>query len=128
VYTQIEVNRGLPIPYLVKYFTKSGSEWHIRKDLREMVEFRELNLVQPWPVLPTLDLVLMRNVLLYFMPETRRQVLSHLARRMHSDGWVFLGGAESTLVLDDAFEHVSAGRTIVHRPRRASAGRSERAA
>lgn len=117
VYSQIEVNRGLPAPMLVKWFRKDGLDWRLRDDLRSAVEFRELNLTAPWPNLPRQDVVLLRNVLLYFEPHTRRDVLRNVHRVLAPDGLLFLGGGETTITMDDSFEPVTLGRTVAYRPR-----------
>ncbi|MEO5988894.1 MAG: protein-glutamate O-methyltransferase CheR [Candidatus Eisenbacteria bacterium] len=116
-YSQIEMNRGLPAPLLVRYFRKDRQEWRLRDDVRAMVEFRELNLTGPWPVLPAVDLVLMRNVLIYFDTSTRRRVLRQLHGALAPDGGLVLGGGETTLTMDDSFEPMNQGRTVIHRPR-----------
>jgi len=79
------------------------------------VRFQRLNLIQPWPVLPTFDVVFLRNVLIYFTPETKRRVLQQLQRRMASDGVLFLGGAETTLGIDDSWERVCQGKASSYR-------------
>jgi chemotaxis protein methyltransferase CheR len=117
IYSQIEVNRGLPVPYLVKYFTQEGRSWRIREDLRAMLELRELNLVQPWPILPAADLVLMRNVLIYFDAETCRRILLKTGEVLREDGYLLLGGSESSLPPDAPFEPCLHGRTLVQHPR-----------
>lgn len=117
VYSQIEVNRGLPAPMLVKWFRKDGLDWRLRDDARNAVEFRELNLTAPWPTMPTQDIVLMRNVLLYFDGATRRNVLRGVHRVLAPDGLLFLGGGETTITMDDSFEPVSFGRTVAYKPR-----------
>jgi chemotaxis protein methyltransferase CheR len=117
VYSQIEVNRGLPAPLLVKWFRKDGLDWRLRDDARNAVEFRELNLTAPWPAMPTQDIVLLRNVLLYFDPPTRRSVLRNVHRVLAPDGLLFLGGGETTVTMDDSFEPVTFGRTVAYRPR-----------
>jgi chemotaxis protein methyltransferase CheR len=111
-YNQIEVNRGLPAALLVKYFRQEGSDWQLQADVRELVRFQELNLAQPWPSLPRLDLVLLRNVMIYFDVETKRAVLGRLARLLRPDGYLVLGGAETTFNLDDSYrrlEHLRGG-------------------
>lgn len=118
LYSQIEVNRGLPVHYLVKYFTPEGSSWLIREPLRAMLEVRELNLVQPWPALPPCDLVLMRNVLIYFTPETCRTILQAVAEVLREDGVLLLGSSECVPPADPSFEPRTVGRTLVHYPRR----------
>lgn len=117
VYSQIEVNRGLPAPMLVKYFRKDGLDWRLRDDVRGAVEFREINLTQPFPAMPTQDVVLLRNVLLYFDAPTRRAVLRNVHRVLAPDGLLFLGGSETTFVMDESFEPVTFGRTVAYRPR-----------
>ena len=116
-YSPIEMNRGLPAIQLVRHFRKADDAWELRPDVRERVEFRELNLKGPWPALPAMDLVLMRNVLIYFEPELRRRVLRQLALNLSPDGVLVLGSGETTLTLDDSFEAVPLGRATVYRRR-----------
>ena len=85
--------------------------------MRDRVEFRELNLAIPWPVLPQMDIVLMRNVLLYFEPALRQRVLRRLAQTLHPEGILVLGSSETTLTMDDTFEGVPLARTVVYRRR-----------
>ena len=120
-YSQIEMNRGLPAPYLVKYFRKEGHEWVMREDMRTMIETRELNLSGPWPALPPMDLVLLRNLLIYFDRASRKHVLGNLARLLRPGGYLVLGGGETTLTLDDSFEPVTVGRTLMFRLRPSAA-------
>lgn len=117
-YTQLEVNRGLPARLLVKYFTKHGEEWQIRDEIRRAIEFRELNLAEPWSFLPRLDVIFMRNVLIYFSLETKREILRKAARLLGPDGYLFLGGAETTLNIADEFEPVSEGKATCYRVKR----------
>ncbi len=116
-YSQIEMNRGLPASQLVRHFRKTSDSWELKPEVRERVEFRELNLAIPWPVLPQMDLVLLRNVLLYFEPTLRQRVLRRLAQTMHPDGLLVLGAGETTLTMDDSFEAVPLARTVVYRRR-----------
>ena len=110
-YSQLEVNRGLSAAYLVKYFQKVGLEWQIKDELRKMVEFCQVNLVGPWPNLPSLDIVFLRNVLIYFNTETKKQILAKLRQYMHPEGYLFLGGAETTLNLDENFTRLNLDRS-----------------
>jgi len=105
-YSQLEVNRGLPATYLVKYFHKEGGEWQVCDNLRQMLSLREINLAEPWPVLPSLDIIFMRNVLIYFDIESKKEILARVRRLLEPDGYLFLGGAETTLNLDDGFAAV----------------------
>ena len=114
-YRQLEVNRGLPAALLVKYFEKAGVEWRLREDVRRMVEFFTVNLADAWPALPPMDAILVRNVLIYFDLETKRAILGRMRRLLRPDGYLFLGGAETTMNLDDAFERVVVSGTTCYR-------------
>ena len=111
-YNQIEVNRGLPVTLLMKYFRQQGTTWELVEEVRRMVDFRALNLARPWPPLPPMDLILLRNVMIYFEPETKREILGRVARLLRPGGYLLLGSAETTLNLDASFrrvEHTKAG-------------------
>ncbi len=110
-YSQLEVNRGLPATLMVKYFKKVGLEWEIIPTVREMIDFREMNLLGPWPMLPPLDIVFIRNVLIYFNQETKVQILGRIRRLLKPDGYLFLGAAETTLNLDDQFARLPADKS-----------------
>ena len=103
-YSQLEMNRGLPAPLLLKYFQKSGLQWQLKPALRSMVEFRDLNLVKPWPPLPSMDIIFMRNVLVYFQPDTKRKILEQVAGKMNKDGYLFMGLAEIPMTPDNRFQ------------------------
>ena len=98
-YNQIEMNRGLPAQLLIKYFDRIGLEWQIKERVRRMVQFREMNLVQGWPAMPQFDVIFLRNVLIYFDTDTKRQILEKARRLLKPDGYLFLGCAETTLGL-----------------------------
>ena len=117
IFNQTEVNRGLPMPMLLKYFTKSGLHWQIKEDVRKSIEFREVNLIESWPsTLPTMDIVFLRNVLIYFSPETKTAILNKVHRILRPDGCLFLGGSETTMNLDTKFERAPVGKTTCYRP------------
>jgi chemotaxis protein methyltransferase CheR len=116
-YSQLEVNRGLPAALLVKYFQKRGVDWYLRDDIRCMVDFRILNLADPWPLLSPMDLVLMRNVLIYFGMDTKKEILGKVRRVLKPDGYFFLGAAETTFNIDDAFEYLQFERATCYRLR-----------
>lgn len=103
-YTMPEVNRGLPARVLMRYFGQRGLEWELHKEVRRMVDFRAINLVGEWPDLPLFDIVLLRNVLIYFDEQTRRDVLTRVRGAMRQDGRLFMGGTESPLGLVEGFE------------------------
>jgi len=107
-FKQLEVNRGLPAAYLVKYMERAGAEWRVRADIRSMVEFRQMNLIESWPTLPVFDVIFIRNVLIYFDLDTKREILRRAKGRLDSRGYLFLGGAETTLNIDDGFERAFA--------------------
>lgn len=105
-YSQLEVNRGLPAPYL-PYFRRDGLEYEIDASLRGLIDAFPFNLATPWPrTLPTVDIVFLRNVMIYFDVPTKKTILARMRGQMAADGALFLGGAESTLNLDDQFERV----------------------
>jgi chemotaxis protein methyltransferase CheR len=114
-FSQLEVNRGLPATHLVRNFVQKGEEWEIREDLRRRVDFREMNLVKDWLPMPPLDIVFLRNVLIYFDVETKKAILGRIRRLLRPGGYLLLGGAETTLNLDDAFERVTVDRTSFYR-------------
>jgi chemotaxis protein methyltransferase CheR len=116
-YSQIEINRGLPAALLVSHFAKRGMEWEIGPQLRSEVEFRRINLSEPWPALPQMDLILMRNVLIYLSAQTKAAILARIRGVLRKDGYLFLGGTETTYGIDDAFERVVLGGSAFYRLR-----------
>lgn len=118
-YGQLEVNRGLPATMLVSHFDRVGMEWVVKDHLRQYVQFRQVNLAQPLPALTParFDVVFLRNVLIYFDTATKRKVFEQIRRVLRPDGYLFLGGAETTLNVDDAFEPVQFDRATCHRLR-----------
>lgn len=120
-YNQIEVNRGLPATLMVKYFTKQGLEWEISPKLRSMIDFREMNLLTPWPSMPPLDIVFMRNVLIYFDAETKKDILRRVRGLLRPDGYLFLGSAETTMGLDEGYERMQLEKSGCYRLRQAAA-------
>jgi chemotaxis protein methyltransferase CheR len=105
-YSQLEVNRGLPAALLMKYFTQEGNQWQIRDDLRRMIDFQILNLSGPWPTMAPFDLIFIRNVMIYFDVETKKNILHKISRLLRSDGYLVLGGAETTFNLNDSYKRV----------------------
>jgi chemotaxis protein methyltransferase CheR len=102
VYSQFEVQRGLPIKMLLQHFTQQGLRWKINPDLGKRIDFRRLNLTQSLPAIGKFDVVFCRNVLIYFSETTKRDVLARLASAMAPDGFMLLGGAETVLGITDA--------------------------
>jgi chemotaxis protein methyltransferase CheR len=106
LYTQFEVQRGLPIQFLVRYFKQVGELWQVVPELRAMVKYRQLNLLWDFSHLGTFDLIFCRNVLIYFDPPTKVDVLDRLAGATASDGYLVLGAAETVVGLTDSFKVV----------------------
>ncbi|MBB3204856.1 chemotaxis protein methyltransferase CheR [Rhodopirellula rubra] len=117
IFNQTEINRGLPMQLLMKYFHREGVHWRINDDIRAMVRFDSVNLIENWPATLTgVDVVFLRNVLIYFTPDTKREILAKVRRRIRDDGCLFLGGSENTMNLTNEFERVQVDRTVYYRP------------
>ncbi|ATX78555.1 MCP methyltransferase, CheR-type [Mariprofundus aestuarium] len=116
-YTQLEINRGLPVTMMVKYFENHGSVWKAKDNIRNMLDFRKLNLSGPWPMMPKMDVIFLRNVLIYFDQETKRGILNKVRNQLNPEGYLFLGSAETTFNLDDSFERKLIGRAVCYQLR-----------
>ncbi len=114
-FTQLEVNRGMPVRFLSRYFVRDKLDWEIRKEIRSMVEFIELNLLRAWPPLPRFDIIFLRNVLIYFDVITKRQIFEGMHRQLRHDGYLLLGNCETTLGIHDGFERQPEDRGGWHR-------------
>lgn len=121
VYSQFEVQRGLPIKLLIKYFKQDEDRWILVPEIRNMVQFREFNLLQDPKVLGQFDVVFCRNVLIYFDQPTKSQVLERISHVMADDGVLYLGGAETVLGITERFEPMPNERGL-YRPVRPSKG------
>lgn len=117
VYTQMEVNRGLPARSLVTHFEQVGRTWRVKPSIAGMVRFERLNLSRPWPALPAMDVILLRNVLIYFDHDTRAVVLARAIASLRPGGYLLLGGAETTMLRSTAAERVVLGKTVCFRAR-----------
>jgi chemotaxis protein methyltransferase CheR len=115
LYSQNEVNRGLPAPMLVKFFRQSGSDWRVNDEIRSMVSFFQHNLARDAPMIPPMDIIMMRNVLIYFDVETKRRVLRRIRNHLAPGGYLMLGTAETTLNLDDGFQRQRIGQAVFYR-------------
>ena len=113
-YSQIEVNRGLPAPYLVSFFKKDGVGWQIDSDVQRLVEFRQMNLCNPWPAMPQMDIIFLRNVLIYFDPEIKRGILSAMTNQMRDEAYLFLGAAETTMGLSTKLKRTTLGKATCY--------------
>ena len=116
-FNAIEMSRGLTMPYQSKYFRQVDSAWEIHESIRAMIEFRPLNLIGTWPAMLSYDLILLRNVLIYFDLATKQTVLRHAKTVLRSDGYLFLGGAETTLNIDAGYVRETVGDSVCYRPR-----------
>jgi chemotaxis protein methyltransferase CheR len=123
IFSQFEVQRGLPIQMLVKYFTQVGELWQVNADVRAMVQHRQLNLLQDFSHLGTFDIVFCRNVLIYFDGDTKVGIFDRLAKVIEPDGVLALGAAESVVGISDAFKPYPERRGL-YRPNPAMAARA----
>jgi chemotaxis protein methyltransferase CheR len=112
LYSHFEVQRGLPIGLLLKYFTQKGELWQITAEIRSMVSFRQLNLLSDFAHLGVFDIVFCRNVLIYFDQTTKTQVLERLGCSMETDGYLVLGAAETVVGLTEAFRALADERGL----------------
>ncbi len=104
IYSQFEVQRGLPIQMLVKYFKQAGEIWQVNADIRAMVQHRQLNLLHDFSYLGVFDVIFCRNVLIYFDQETKVNIFNRLAKVVEPDGFLALGAAETVVGLTDVFK------------------------
>lgn len=112
VYTQFEVQRGLPTPMLLKYFDKAGDNWQIKPEWRSNIRFRNMNLLEDVRFLGQFDIIFCRNVLIYFDAATKGVVLDKISQRLAPDGFLFLGGAETVMGISNRFEPVVGQRGL----------------
>lgn len=115
-YNQLEVNRGLPAPMLVRHFTRQGADWEVSPALRSQVTFMRHNLLDSVPVGGPFDVVFLRNVLIYFDLATKQEVLRRVQRALRPGGYLLLGAAETTMGIDDTWERVPVDRGAIYRP------------
>ncbi len=115
VYSKLEVNRGLPASLLVRYFIQEGNAYRLRNSIRNRARFRRMNLATTWPTLPSFDIILLRNVLIYFDIETKRQILARAGQQLAPGAGLMLGAAETTSGLSDEFETVPAEGAVYYR-------------
>ncbi|HUB83056.1 MAG TPA: CheR family methyltransferase [Bryobacteraceae bacterium] len=113
-YLQIEVNRGLPTPMLVKYFQRQGLEWQLKDTIRRLVRFEQIDLRAPMRALGPFDAVFCRNVLIYFDAATRRKILEEMHGTLFRGGWLLLGTAELPTGLERLFERKMVGAATVY--------------
>lgn len=116
IFSEVEVERGLPSVLRERHFVPTGDGWQASSRLRSLVRFERHNLVGSWDVVPRCDLVFLRNVLIYFDPGITRRVLLGVRERLSDDGYLALGGSETTVGTDSPFRRVTLGRSVWYRP------------
>jgi len=112
LYTQFEVQRGLPIQLLVKYFKQQGDKWQIAPEIRSAVQYRSFNLLGDFASLGAFDVIFCRNVLIYFDQKTKGAILDRMAKLLPADGLLYLGGAETVLGVTERFQPMQGQRGI----------------
>ncbi|MEZ5352682.1 MAG: protein-glutamate O-methyltransferase CheR [Bryobacteraceae bacterium] len=113
-YMQIEVNRGLPVAYLLKYFHRQGLDWQLKDEVRRMVHWQRFDLRQGMLHKGPFDIVFCRNVLIYFDTETKKMILSNIRAALNRGGYLLLGGAETALHLDEQFKRTEIGSAVLY--------------
>lgn len=119
IYHRIEINRGLPARFVVRYFDHIGEDWQAKQEIRQMCNFRQANLCSPLPFREQFDVIFLRNVMLYFSMETRRKLLANVHRLLAPDGVLFLGSSEQP-AQPELWHTILAGGTCYYRPRPAN--------
>lgn len=113
-YNSVEVGRGLSSERLARHFRQEGGVWHLKHELRSMIDYREMNLVAPWPTMPPLDIVLLRNVMIYMRETTRRQILANIRQLLRPGGYLILGATEVAVETHE-FESIRHGQAMCYR-------------
>jgi len=103
IYTQMEIGRGLPPHLLPKYFSRSGNDWQVKPEIRNMINFRILNLCKPWPFMVNMDIIFLRHVLVYFNEPTKKEIFRQIHKQLKPDGYLFLGSGDNPSGLDNRF-------------------------
>ena len=113
---QLEVNRGLPVKKLIRYFERQGAVWTAKDELKQLIEFRKLNLTQTWPYMGQFDIVFIRNVMIYFDQDTKRDILQRIARNLSPSGYLFMGAAETVIGMGVPYQREELNGAICYRP------------
>ncbi|QDT64258.1 CheR family methyltransferase [Calycomorphotria hydatis] len=116
IYSQFEVQRGLPIQNLVKHFDQVEAGWQIKEEIRNRVRWEQLNLLESFQHLFTFDIIFCRNVLIYFDTPTKTEILTRMHRQLHPDGFLILGAAETVIGVTEQYKRYSDCRAAVYRP------------
>jgi chemotaxis protein methyltransferase CheR len=116
-YSLLEVNRGLPAAWLVRYFQEAGTGWEVRPEIRAMVDVRRANLTLPWPPVPRVDVIFARYVLMYLHLDVRRKILEIFRKVLAPDGYLVIGATETLMGVSEGFERMMMDKLIWYRPR-----------
>lgn len=116
IYTQFEVQRGLPVKLLMEHFEQNEKGWRIKDKLRERIQWKQLNLLNDFSRLGAFDIIFCRNVLIYFQNDTKKDILDRLAKRLQPDGYLYLGAAETVLGISEEFGRFKECKSAVYRP------------
>jgi len=115
IYEPLEISRGLPDYYKTQYFTQKDDKWMVKENIQKLVEFRRVNLVEPFRYLGGFDIIFCRNVLIYFDVKTRLAILEQFYHMLNPEGFLFLGASENIFGVTDKFESQHLGRTIIYK-------------
>ncbi len=114
LYSQFEVQRGMPVKYLVKNFNQIGSMWQIKSDIRSMVQYRQFNLLKNYAVLGRFDIIFLRNVLIYFDKDTKADILTRMEKQSNDKAFLVLGASETLVGLNQTYKPVEGIRGLYH--------------
>ncbi len=115
LFRDIEISRGLPEELLKRYFIKEGKNWALNQEIKKMIKFEKLNLLHPFPHMPKQDIIFMRNVLIYFDEETKKEIFSKVENVLADTGYYILGSTETPINLTKAFKAETVIKTICYR-------------
>jgi chemotaxis protein methyltransferase CheR len=114
-YTQFEVNRGLPVQLLTKYFSQAGLKWKIKDSLKSIIQYQEMNLLSSWSIIEPCDVIFMRNVLIYFDEATKRSIMKSIPKVLTPEGYITLGGSEAIIDPEVKFERQTYAGAVFYR-------------
>lgn len=115
VYSQFEVQRGLPVQLLMKYFEQCEQGWKIKPEAGVGIQWKQLNLLEDFRHLSMFDIVFCRNVLIYFKPELKKNILNRISDQMNSSGVLLLGAAETVLGISDNYSKMAGCQSAIYK-------------
>ncbi|MFK7821646.1 MAG: protein-glutamate O-methyltransferase CheR [Planctomycetaceae bacterium] len=116
-YSQMEVNRGLPVAKLVKFFSRNGSTWQVKPEVLGLIDYKRMNLTKPWSYMGQFDVVLIRNVLIYFELAAKADILQRVRGVLHPGGYLFIGAAETMIGMGAQYQREEIDATVCYRPK-----------